>query len=64
MTSAARFSELRRLFEEVCDLPADARRAALAAATGDTALIAEGLAALLRGEVPTNLVNPEVLERG
>jgi D-3-phosphoglycerate dehydrogenase len=29
-----------------------------------TTLIAEGLAALLRGEVPSNLANPEVLTRG
>jgi D-3-phosphoglycerate dehydrogenase len=29
-----------------------------------TTLIADGLAALLRGEVPTNLANPEVLQRG
>ena len=29
-----------------------------------TTLIAEGLAALLRGEVPANLANPEVLSRG
>ena len=29
-----------------------------------TSLIADGLAALLRGEVPTNLANPEVLQRG
>jgi D-3-phosphoglycerate dehydrogenase len=29
-----------------------------------TALIADGLAALLRGERPSNLANPEVLERG
>ncbi|HEV7888847.1 MAG TPA: NAD(P)-dependent oxidoreductase [Acidimicrobiales bacterium] len=29
-----------------------------------TTLIADGLAALLRGDVPTNLVNPEVLQRG
>jgi D-3-phosphoglycerate dehydrogenase len=29
-----------------------------------TALIAEGLAALLRGEAPSNLANPEVLRRG
>jgi D-3-phosphoglycerate dehydrogenase len=29
-----------------------------------TTLIAEGLAALLRGETPTNLANPEVLARG
>jgi D-3-phosphoglycerate dehydrogenase len=29
-----------------------------------TALIADGLAALLRGEAPSNLANPEVLERG
>ena len=29
-----------------------------------TALMAEGLAALLRGEAPANLVNPEVLARG
>jgi D-3-phosphoglycerate dehydrogenase len=29
-----------------------------------TARIADGLAALLRGEAPDNLVNPEVLRRG
>jgi D-3-phosphoglycerate dehydrogenase len=29
-----------------------------------TALMAEGLAALQRGEAPSNLVNPEVLDRG
>jgi D-3-phosphoglycerate dehydrogenase len=29
-----------------------------------TTLMAEGLAALLRGEVPANLANPEVLDRG
>lgn len=29
-----------------------------------TALIADGLAAVLRGEAPSNLVNPEVLARG
>jgi D-3-phosphoglycerate dehydrogenase / 2-oxoglutarate reductase len=29
-----------------------------------TLLMAEGLAALVRGEVPANLANPEVLERG
>jgi len=29
-----------------------------------TALMAEGLAALLRGEAPANLANPEVLDRG
>ncbi len=29
-----------------------------------TALIADGLAALLRGEAPANLANPEVLDRG
>jgi D-3-phosphoglycerate dehydrogenase len=29
-----------------------------------TALIADGLAALLAGEVPANLANPEVLARG
>jgi D-3-phosphoglycerate dehydrogenase len=29
-----------------------------------TALMADGLAALLRGEAPANLANPEVLDRG
>jgi D-3-phosphoglycerate dehydrogenase len=29
-----------------------------------TRLLADGLAALLRGETPPNLVNPEVLQRG
>ena len=29
-----------------------------------TSLMAEGLAALQRGEAPSNLVNPEVLDRG
>jgi D-3-phosphoglycerate dehydrogenase len=29
-----------------------------------TTLIAEGLAALLQGDAPSNLVNPEVLQRG
>lgn len=32
--------------------------------TNHTTLIAEGLAALLRGEAPSNLANPEVLHRG
>lgn len=32
--------------------------------TNHTTLIAEGLAALLRGERPANLANPEVLDRG
>ena len=32
--------------------------------TNHTTLMADGLAALLRGEAPTNLVNPEVLSRG
>jgi D-3-phosphoglycerate dehydrogenase len=32
--------------------------------TNHTTLIAEGLAALLRGEAPANLANPEVLHRG
>jgi len=32
--------------------------------THHTALIADGLAALLRGEAPANLANPEVLARG
>lgn len=32
--------------------------------TTHTTLMAEGLAALLRGEVPANLANPEVLDRG
>ena len=34
MTVSARFAELRRLFEQVCDLPPEARRAALGEATG------------------------------
>jgi D-3-phosphoglycerate dehydrogenase len=32
--------------------------------TNHTTLIADGLAALLRGEAPSNLANPEVLSRG
>jgi serine/threonine protein kinase len=49
MTSASRFSELRSLFEQVCDLPRDQQREALANATGDTAMIAE-VEALLAAE--------------
>ena len=49
MTVSARFAELRRLFEQVCDLPPEARRGALGEATGDTALIAE-VEALLAAE--------------
>ena len=29
-----------------------------------TMLMADGLAALLRGDAPSNLANPEVLDRG
>lgn len=41
MSAPARFALLRRLFEEVCDLPPDERRAHLARSGADTALAAE-----------------------
>jgi serine/threonine-protein kinase len=41
MSAPARFAMLRRLFEEVCDLPVDERRAHLAKSGADTALAAE-----------------------
>lgn len=41
MSAPARFALLRRLFEEVCDLPADERRSHLAKSGADTALAAE-----------------------
>ncbi|MEO8671850.1 MAG: serine/threonine-protein kinase [Tahibacter sp.] len=49
MTSGARFAQLRRLFEQVCDLPADQRREHLENTGSDTSLIAE-VEALLAAE--------------
>ena len=41
MNAAARFDEVRRLFDEVCDLPPPAQRAALRERSDDPQLVAE-----------------------
>lgn len=47
MNAAARFHEVRRLFDEVCDLPPPAQRAALRERSDDPQLVAEVEALLL-----------------
>ncbi|HEX6832377.1 MAG TPA: serine/threonine-protein kinase [Rudaea sp.] len=41
MTSSVRFAEIKRLFEHVCDLPADEQHARLVEISADAAMVAE-----------------------